>query len=144
MSRERRDEDALGAGTDVGGISGDRSIRCFLSECGWAPAVDIYQMKDSMVVMMELPGISREDVELTAAGDYLTVSGRKLRGGSNGEIFRRMERNIGSFERSVRIPSVVDTSRASAELTDGILRIVLPVAEGQRPRKLDIEKGSPR
>ena len=132
----------LGSESDVGGTTGDRSVRCFLSECGWAPAVDIYQTGTELVVLMELPGVGREDMELHINGDYLTVSGSKVRGGAEGEVFRRMERNTGSFERSVRIPSLVKAAAASASLAEGVLRVVLPVAEEQKPRRLEIEKGS--
>ena len=137
-----RSDDPLGSGGDVGGISGDRSVRCFLSECGWAPALDVYQGEGEIVVLVEVPGVDRDDLELTVSGEYLTVSGSKSRGGEEGELFRRMERNTGSFERSVRIPNVVDASRASASLQDGVLRVLLPVSEEQRPRRLEIEKGS--
>lgn len=134
--------DPLGAGGDVGGISGDRSVRCFLSECGWAPAMDVYQSPADILVLIEVPGVRRSDMELTVSGDYLTISGSKSRGGEKGEVYRRMERNTGGFERSIRIPSVVDASKASATLENGVLRVLLPVCEEQRPRRLEIEKGS--
>ncbi len=132
----------LGFERDVGGMTGDRSVRCFLSECGWAPPVDIYQTENRLVVLVELPGVSREEMELRIDGDFLTVSGSKERGGEEGEVFRRMERNTGSFERSMRIPAPVDASAASASLSEGVLRVVLPVEEEQRPRRLEIEKGN--
>ena len=104
--------------------------------------MDIYQSDTELVVLVELPGVDREEMELHISGDYLTVSGSKGRGGAEGEVFRRMERNTGSFERSIRVPSPVDASAASASLAEGVLRVVLPVAEEQKPRRLEIEKGS--
>lgn len=132
----------LGFEGDVGGTTGDRAVRCFLSEWGWAPPVDVYQRETELVVLVELPGVDRDGIELQISGDYLTVSGSKGRGGGGKEVFRRMERNTGSFERSVRIPVPVEASGASASLSNGMLRVLLPVAEEQKSRKLEIEKGN--
>lgn len=99
---------------------------------GWTPAADVYETHDAFVVLMDLPGIAEDDVDVTVEGDSLSVRGlRRARLSARPDRFHRMERSHGPFARTFDLSHPVDPDRVSAQFRDGLLRIELPKA---RPR----------
>jgi HSP20 family protein len=93
----------------------------------WAPLADAYETADGFVLLVELPGLEQEDVEIGVADDMVTIKGvRQLGGPMRPESFSRMERSHGPFSRTFRLGQPLDPARMSAELADGLLRLQLP------------------
>jgi HSP20 family protein len=106
---------------------------------GWSPALDLYQSNDNVVAVVELPGMRKEDIEISLHDGALTISGeRKRESSSNGENAERTERYIGRFRRSIALPTRVDASRVSATYRDGILTVTLPKAEEVKPKQIQV------
>jgi HSP20 family protein len=106
---------------------------------GWSPAVDLYQSNDNMIATVELPGMRKEDIEISFHDGTLTISGERKREGSvNGEKAERTERYIGRFRRSIALPTRVDASKVSATYMDGILTVTLPKAEEVKPKQIQV------
>src|SRR5262249_17430080 len=110
------------------------------SGSSWDPNVDLLDDGERIRVLIELPGVEAQDVEATIRGRMLTVRGAKkgrIRS-REGIRFFRMERDFGSFVKSVPLPRPVNTHRASARLKDGLLEIVFPRVSDQREKELSI------
>jgi HSP20 family protein len=106
---------------------------------GWSPALDLYESGDHFVVVVELPGMRKEDIEISLHDGALTISGeRKREKSSNGETAQRTERYVGTFRRSVALPSRVDPSKVSATYQDGILKVTLPKTEEAKPKQIQV------
>ena len=92
------------------------------------PLVDIYETGEDVVVVVEMPGINIEALEVTVSGRQLTVAGQKEDLGSRrpGRLYSQMEINCGSFERTVALPTEVDADKAEASYQQGFLEIVFP------------------
>jgi HSP20 family protein len=94
---------------------------------GWIPLADVYETPETFVVLLELPGLDGDDVEVDAADNILTVKGeRRLSGSTRPESFYRMERSYGSFSRSFRFNEAIDTTGVTAHFQDGLLKLDLP------------------
>src|SRR5437016_11560441 len=93
---------------------------------GWSPALDLYQNNDNVVAIVELPGMRKEDIEISLHDGTLIISGERRRETSNGEKTECTERYIGKFRRSITLPVRVDANRVSAAYQDGILTVTLP------------------
>ena len=106
---------------------------------GWSPALDLYQSNDNVVAVLELPGMRKEDIEISLHDGMLTVTGeRKRESNSNGEKAERTERYIGRFRRSIALPTRVDAGKVSATYRDGILTVTLPKAEEVKPKQIQV------
>jgi len=105
---------------------------------GWTPALDLYQSNDNVVAVVELPGMRKEDIEISLHEGMLTISGERKQETPEDEKAERSERYIGKFRRSVTLPSRVDTSKVNATYKDGILTVTLPKAEEAKPRKIQV------
>jgi HSP20 family protein len=103
-------------------------------------ALDIYEETDRFEVVLDVPGFTREELKINVENDTLAIRGeRPARAQSaNPQHFRRVERWTGSFERTLTLPSTVDTTRAEAQLKDGVLKLVLPKKETSKPRQISI------
>ncbi|RYD70477.1 MAG: Hsp20/alpha crystallin family protein [Verrucomicrobiaceae bacterium] len=106
---------------------------------GWSPALDLYDDKDSFVVSVELPGMKKEEINLSLHDGVLTISGerRHERENKEGETFRS-ERYFGKFQRSVSLPAQVDSAKVKAAYKDGVLTVHLPKAEEAKPRQIEV------
>ncbi len=106
---------------------------------GWTPALDVHDEKDKLVVKVELPGLKKEDINLSIHDGALSVSGeRKVENErKEGETFRS-ERHFGRFQRSVTLPVAVDAGKVTASYQDGILSIDLPKAEEAKPKQIEV------
>jgi HSP20 family protein len=93
---------------------------------GWQPLADVYEMPGSFVVLIELPGVEQEDVEIHVDGEVVVVRGQRKLGAARPERYHRMERSYGSFSRAFNLASEVDPDAVSAQFKDGLLRLELP------------------
>ena len=106
---------------------------------GWSPALDVYDDKDNLVVTLEVPGMKKEDIEISLRDGMLTVSGERKdeREQTEGQAFRS-ERYFGKFQRSLSLPTAVDANKIKANYKDGILTINLPKAEEAKPKHITV------
>jgi len=105
----------------------------------WAPTVDIYENKDQIVLEAELPGMNREDFELTIENNVLTLRGeRRFEKKSESDNYHRVERTYGSFARSFTLPQTVSGDGATAEYKNGVLRVVLQKREEVKARRIEV------
>jgi HSP20 family protein len=106
---------------------------------GWSPALDLYQSNDNVIAVVELPGMRKEDIEISLHDGTLTISGERRReNSSNDEKAERTERYIGTFRRSIALPTRVDANQVSATYRDGILTVTLPKAEEVKPKQIQV------
>jgi HSP20 family protein len=106
---------------------------------GWSPALDLYQSNDNVIAVVELPGMRKEDIEISLHDGTLTISGeRKRESNSNGDKAERTERYVGAFRRSIALPTLVDANKVSATYQDGILTVILPKAEEVKPKQIQV------
>ena len=105
-----------------------------------APAIDLYQTNDNVVVKAALPGLKADDVQISITGDVLTLKGEFKQNNEVKEAtYQIKEQRYGSFERSVMLPTDVQTDKAKAECEDGVLTITLPKAEQVKPRTITVK-----
>ena len=105
----------------------------------YAPAIDVYQDNDALVVETSLPGIDPENVDISVENDVLTISGEtKEKKEVKREDYYRKEIRQGSFSRSVILPVAVKGAEAVAEYENGVLSITLPKAEEAKPKKIAV------
>jgi HSP20 family protein len=105
----------------------------------WAPAVDIFEKGDDLVIRAEIPGVDKDDVDISVQHNSLTLRGeRKREQEVSEESAYRLERSYGNFVRSFSLPRTVDSSRISAKYSNGVLDIVLPKAEEAKPKRVEI------
>jgi HSP20 family protein len=104
------------------------------------PLMNIYDAKDDILVTVELPGMSSDQVSITASDGLLSIKGKRSDDspGKKYAVVRR-ERSVGEFEKSVKIPSTVLQDRISATFKNGVLAITLPKAEEAKPKQIAIE-----
>ena len=107
---------------------------------GWSPALDLYQNNDNVVAVVELPGMRKDDIEISLHNGTLTIGGerKKAQSEGNGESATRTERFSGKFRRSITLPTRVDANKVNATYKDGILTVTLPKAEEVKPRKIAV------
>jgi HSP20 family protein len=101
---------------------------------GWTPALDLYQSADNVVALVELPGMRKEDIQISLHDGTLTITGERQSASGDGETAERNERFSGKFRRSVTLPTRVDAAKVSANYKDGVLTVTLPKAEEAKPK----------
>lgn len=105
----------------------------------WMPAVDIEEQDDTILVHAELPGLKREDIDISLEDKVLTISGeRKFENEDKRDNFHRIERSYGRFTRRFTIGKPIDATKVAASFRDGVLTVTLPKAEETKPKKIDI------
>jgi HSP20 family protein len=106
---------------------------------GWSPALDMHEDKDNIYVRVELPGMKKEDIELSLHDGSLSISGeRKAEGNHKDAEVYRAERFFGGFQRTVALPTLVATEEVKAQYQDGILSVTLPKAEEAKAKQIDV------
>lgn len=106
----------------------------------WVPACDIFEDKDGVKLVMEVPGVRPDDVNLQLENNVLTIRGEKRQEmEEKADRVHLYERSYGSFERTFSLPSTVDADRIEADISDGVLTVVLPKAEKARPREIAVK-----
>ncbi|MBA4388234.1 MAG: Hsp20/alpha crystallin family protein [Verrucomicrobia bacterium] len=104
------------------------------------PPVNAWISGDGLVVDAELPGVDPKNVEISVQGNELTVSGSRAAGElPKDATYERRERKFGGFRRTMELPFKVEADKVSAAYKNGVLRITLPRAESDKPRKVKIE-----
>jgi len=104
------------------------------------PSIDLYDRKTEIVIKIELPGVRREDIDLTITKDTLTLKGEiKKDDDVKEEDYYISERMIGSFSRTIALPFEVESEKAQAAMNNGLLEIVMPKREEARPKEIKIE-----
>jgi len=106
---------------------------------GWTPALDVYQDKDNLYVRCELPGMKREEIDISLHDGMLSISGERKREEEfkEGESFRT-ERYFGKFHRTVSLPTSVDAGKVHAAYKEGILTITCPKSEEAKPKHIEV------
>src|SRR5262245_32586073 len=105
----------------------------------WAPAVDIYETDNEVVVRVEVPGMDQKDFDIRVDNNVLTIRGeRKMDQRVQEENYHRIESIYGAFVRSFTLPTTVDPDNVKAEYRNGILQITLPKKEQSKPRQIKV------
>ncbi len=110
-----------------------------VSLTNWTPAADVKETDTAVFIYVELPGLLKEDVDVSLEAGVLTVSGeRRFVKDDTKESYRRLERFYGKFSRSFRLPRTVEAGKVKATFADGLLALELPKSEVARPRQIEI------
>jgi HSP20 family protein len=103
------------------------------------PAVNAWVGEGDVIVTAELPGVDPGKVDISVVGDTLTIGGsRETAALREGESYHRQERSYGRFTRSLQLPFHVEAGKVEAKYERGVLRITLPRAEEDKPRKISV------
>jgi HSP20 family protein len=106
------------------------------------PAINTWVDGDKILMTAELPGIERDDIELSVEGDMLTITGeRKALALPEDARYHRQERGCGKFTRVTQLPYQIDPKKVEARMHDGVLEIKLERAEADKPRKIKVIQG---
>lgn len=113
-----------------GPVAANRALR---------PAMDVEEDTDRITIRTELPGVTKEDVNVTLEDGVLTITGEKRSDRQTKErSYHLVERSFGSFQRSFVLPNGVDADKAQASFTDGVLEVKIPKTEAAKPKTLKI------
>ena len=106
---------------------------------GWVPAMDVYENNETVLVRIELPGMRKEDIDISVHENVLNISGeRKVENIDNQTEVNRSERSYGRFHRSFTLPKLIAVDKVGAQYKDGILTITLPKMEEAKPRQISV------
>ena len=105
---------------------------------GAFPPINIFQQGEDFVALVELPGVSKDDIEIQAKDSSIRVSGKKTISFEAGASVHRRERVSGVFDRTITLPVEVDADRVKADYKDGLLTLLIPRAESDKPRTIKI------
>jgi HSP20 family protein len=112
-----------------------------LAASTWAPAVDIFETENDLVMTAEVPGIDEKDIEIKIEDNTLILKGaRKFEKETKEENYHRIERSYGSFYRAFTLPNSIDPEKIQAEHENGVLKITMPKRTELKPRKVKILK----
>lgn len=105
------------------------------------PAMNVWTNKDEgIIVSAELPGFKPEDIEISATGDTLTLSGKRLPDERDDSVqYHRRERTFGEFTRTIQLPYAVNADKVEATMQHGVLQISLPRTEVEKPRQIMVK-----
>jgi HSP20 family protein len=135
VSRLRREMDRLW--DDFFG-PGRRAFRPLEAE--WAPAVDVSETADKVVIKAEVPGMDAKNIDISLSGEVLTIKGeKKSEREEKKENYHLVERSYGSFSRAVRLPAAVDADKIEANYKQGVLTITCPKKEEAKPKAITIK-----
>ena len=106
---------------------------------GWLPSIDLYEDKDQLILKAELPGMQKDDINISLHGDVLTLSGvRKEEFADEKHETYRAERFLGRFQRTLSLPTMVDPAKVDASYKDGILTVAFSKAEETKPKQIEV------
>lgn len=106
---------------------------------GAFPPINVFQQGDSLVAILEVPGVSKDDLEVQAKDNTIRISGKKIITYPEGMSLHRRERMTGSFDRTLTVPMQIDTDGIKADYRDGVLALLIPRAESDKPRTIRID-----
>jgi HSP20 family protein len=105
----------------------------------WAPAVDIHETENELVLKADLPGIDEKDLDIRVENNMLTIRGeRKFEQEVKEDNYLRVERSYGSFSRSFSLPNTVNTEAIDAEYKNGVLRVLMPKRAESKPKQVKV------
>ncbi|MHB8411137.1 MAG: Hsp20/alpha crystallin family protein [Candidatus Acidiferrales bacterium] len=105
----------------------------------WAPAVDVYETENELVIKADLPEISEKDLDVRVENNMMTIRGeRKFEQQVKEDSYLRMERAYGSFSRSFSLPNTVNTEAINADYKNGVLTVTLPKRAESKPKQVKI------
>lgn len=111
-----------------------------VSGSGVFPPLNLYDDGESVIVRAEIPGVDPKDMEIDATVNSLTIKGERKRAKTEEKAsFHRRERSHGTFSRSINLPQEIDPKKVQASYKLGLLEVLLPKAEGTKPRKIEIK-----
>ena len=106
----------------------------------WLPAVDVFDTQDAVVLKAELAGMKPDDIQIEVEDDMLTIKGeRKFEEKVDEELYYRVERRFGSFQRSLALPQGVKADQIEAAYDEGILTVTVPKAEQEKPKRIEVQ-----
>ena len=109
-----------------------------LAAAGGFPAVNVYAGRDGIAVVAELPGVEKDELEVHAQRDTLTIRGTRRPATENAQTYHRQARRSGAFTRTLQLPFRLDPERIEAQLENGVLRLSLSRPEEDKPRRIEI------
>ena len=124
---------------EMGQLMGTFAPTGWLTGAGGFPAVNVYAGRDGIAVLAELPGVEKDDLEVHAHRDTLTIRGTRRPAAEKEEAYHRRERRGGAFTRTLQLPFRVDPERFEAQLENGVLRLSLQRPEEDKPRRIEIK-----
>lgn len=107
----------------------------------FVPNADIFETEDALTVILEMPGVDRDNIDVNIDSGVLTIEGKIDFGKYEGLEPIYSEYNVGPYRRSFRISSRIDQAKIKAEMCDGVITLVLPRAEEAKPRKIEVKSG---
>ena len=105
---------------------------------GWVPPVDVHEGEDRSVISAELPGLTREDVQIHAQDNRVVLAGVRREHVSACEEYHRIERGHGTFSRAFELPVSIVVEDITADLKDGVLTVILPKSREDAPRRIRV------
>ena len=105
---------------------------------GGYPPVNIFQQGDDLVAIIELPGVSKDDLNIQAKENTIRIAGRKAIDYPEEVSLHRRERTSGAFDRTIVVPMQIDPDGIKAEYNNGLLALFIPRAEQDKPRTIEI------
>ncbi len=109
---------------------------------GWAPALDLREEKDHLVATVELPGLKKENIEVSVHEGVLSISGERDQEKDMDDAgFYRAERFCGRFHRAVSLPKPVNLEAITASYKDGVLTVTMPKTEEAKPKQIEVSVG---
>ena len=108
-------------------------------EPGWNPPVDVYETPDRYMLTAELPGLTRDDIQIELRDGELTIRGERPAPGVQPDAFYRMERLHGRFTRVFEFTEPIDAAGIIADFRDGVLTVTLPKGSRPEPRRISIK-----
>ncbi len=107
---------------------------------GFAPAIDVREDDSNVEIRCDLPGVSRDDIDISVSGNLLTIKGEKQDEKEEKEsTYYRRESWSGSFQRTVSLPDSVDPDKAKAEMKDGVLHLTMPKREAEKRKQIKVD-----
>ena len=107
---------------------------------GWTPALDMHEDKDTITIHVELPGMKKEEIDISLHDGSLSISGeRKTEQKFENAEVNRAERFVGRFQRTVNLPAAVAADKVKAKYKVGVLTIALPKTEESKPIRIDVQ-----
>lgn len=123
----------------LGHLMGPDMWRDVEAPFGWGPDIDLVDSNGEMILTAELPGLKKEDVEITVVDGVLTFRGEKTKeSAQEGSNYRISERHYGAFERSFTLPRSVNVDAIKADFKDGVLTVRFPKVEEAKGRQIKI------
>jgi HSP20 family protein len=115
-------------------------VEKFPKEGLWFPALDIEETKETIVINAEIPGLKKEDIQLSISEGQLVLQGeRRFEKEEKEKTYHRIERQYGSFKRTISLPTEVEADKTQATYKNGILNIVIPKSKKAKPKEIGID-----